>query len=49
MREQERDRMKTIQYNKQMDRLMLNNAKKEIEQEKNEKKELKKKIELQKV
>jgi len=29
-----------------MDKLMLNNARKEIEQEKNEKKELKKKMEL---
>lgn len=49
LQEQEQQRMKTLQYNKRMDNQMLSIAQRELQQEKKEKTELKKKIQLQKV
>lgn len=49
LKEQEKERLKTLQYNKRMDNIMLNKVHKELEMEKKEKLELRKKIELQKV
>jgi len=48
LKEQEDHKMKIMAYNKRMDNVMLHNDKKMVEQEKKEKFEMKKRVELQK-